>query len=74
MYMGSGTVVMDGVKISKVEKGVSASKGTVVMKGGTKITFAGGDSGYGVKVWGGGNALLNDITITGSGDKSTGVV
>ncbi|ENN93980.1 hypothetical protein m02_10060 [Bartonella bovis m02] len=27
-----------------------------------------------MKVWGGGNALLNDITITGSGDKSTGVV
>ncbi|WP_035457200.1 hypothetical protein, partial [Bartonella bovis] len=50
-----------------------SGSGMLEMMGGTEITFAGGTGSYGVKVGSGGNALLNSVSITGSGDKSTGV-
>ncbi|ENN91104.1 hypothetical protein, partial [Bartonella bovis] len=74
VYISGGAVMLSGVNISKVEKGVSASNGKLVMKGGTKITFAGGTGSYGVKVGSGGNALFYGVSITGSGREGTGVV
>ncbi|ENN90793.1 right-handed parallel beta-helix repeat-containing protein [Bartonella bovis] len=71
VYISGGAVMLSGVNISKVEKGVSVSKGTLKMKGNSTIIFTGD---YGVKVRSGGNALFYGVSITGSGDKSTGVV
>ncbi|ENN91109.1 hypothetical protein m02_10410, partial [Bartonella bovis m02] len=67
VYMGSeGEMMMDGVKISKVEKGVSVSKGTLKMNMGS-ITIKEGAGNYGVGVWGKATATLMGTKIVGSG-------
>ncbi|ENN90772.1 hypothetical protein m02_10580 [Bartonella bovis m02] len=65
-----GEMLMDGVKILQVGKGVEVmGKGRLVVIGG-EIGFKGE---HGVTM-SGGQALFYGVSITGSGDKSTGVV
>ncbi|ENN91921.1 hypothetical protein m02_10330, partial [Bartonella bovis m02] len=73
--MGSGTVMMmDKVWISDVEKGVYASNGRLVMKGGSIMVKSGvGNGNYGVGVGvSGGAVTMMGTEIKGSG-KGTGV-
>ncbi|ENN93967.1 autotransporter [Bartonella bovis m02] len=79
--MGTGTVEMDGVGISNVEKGVSVSKGTVEMMGTTIMVKSGGTGtgyGVGVGVSGGavsmmGGAIMVTSGGTGKGNYGVGV-
>ncbi|ENN92711.1 right-handed parallel beta-helix repeat-containing protein, partial [Bartonella bovis] len=65
---GTGKMLMmSDVRISGVGMGVDATKGNLVMHKGS-VEFKGNYGIYLIR----GNALLNDITITGPGDKSTG--
>ncbi|ENN90786.1 hypothetical protein m02_10550 [Bartonella bovis m02] len=66
---GTGKMLMmSDVRISGVGMGVDATKGNLVMHKGS-VEFKGNYGIYLIR----GNALLNDITITGPGDKSTGM-
>ncbi|WP_343358102.1 right-handed parallel beta-helix repeat-containing protein [Bartonella schoenbuchensis] len=65
--MGQGTLMMDGVNISKVETGIYMEAGESLMVKGGSIGFA-GEHGYGVKVGKSvTEATLTNVTITGSG-------
>ncbi|WP_192812521.1 hypothetical protein [Bartonella bovis] len=61
VIMEGGTVKMDGVKISKVEKGVSVSNGRLVMKGGE---IKGMGTGYGVIMGGGTVTMMDKVWIS----------
>ncbi|ENN91110.1 hypothetical protein [Bartonella bovis] len=73
VYVGSGgEMVMTSVRISGFEKGVSVSKGKLVMNMGS-ITIKEGAGNYGVGVWGKATATLMGTAITVKGDgKGTG--
>ncbi|AQX19230.1 copper-binding protein (NosD) [Bartonella sp. WD16.2] len=63
----SGEVMMRGVEISKVGMGIRMTSGNLVMNRGS-IAFN-GDYGINLVL---GHALLNELTITGSGISNTG--
>ncbi len=62
-----GTVTLNMVNVSGVQKGVEATNGTLEMMGGT-VTFEGGKGNYGVMVGRMGTANLTGTRITGEGD------
>ncbi|WP_022708994.1 right-handed parallel beta-helix repeat-containing protein [Bartonella bovis] len=66
--MDGKMLMMDGVDISGVKTGVEVSEGNLVMHKGS-LEFKGN---YGVTM-SGGQALFYGVSITGSGDKSTGM-
>ncbi|ENN92721.1 hypothetical protein m02_10250, partial [Bartonella bovis m02] len=68
VVMDGKMLMMDGVDISGVKTGVEVSEGNLVMHKGS-IGFTGN---YGVTM-SGGQALFYGVSITGSGDKSTGM-
>ncbi|ENN92720.1 hypothetical protein [Bartonella bovis] len=73
VYISGGAVMLSGLNISKVEKGVEVKSGTLKMKGDSRITFAGGTGSYGVKVGGMASAILTDVKIRGTSGQGTGV-
>ncbi|ENN90506.1 hypothetical protein BBbe_10480 [Bartonella bovis 91-4] len=65
---GTGAVMMKEVKISEVDKGVEVISGKLMMHKGS-VAFNGGHGIYLKK----GEGVLKDVSITGPGDKGTGV-
>ncbi|ENN92911.1 hypothetical protein m02_10140, partial [Bartonella bovis m02] len=71
--LNGGMVDLYRTDIRDVYKGVSVENGIVRMEGGEIGFMSGvGNGNYGVKVGSEGNALLNSVSITGSGREGTG--
>ncbi|ENN90797.1 hypothetical protein m02_10500 [Bartonella bovis m02] len=79
VYISGGAVMLSGLNISKVEKGVEVTNGRLKMNMGSITVKSGaGNGNYGVGVWVSGMATahLTDVMIEGTDGtgKGTGVV
>ncbi|WP_022708980.1 hypothetical protein [Bartonella bovis] len=77
VYISGGAVMLSGVNISKVEKGVEVTNGRLKMNMGSITVKSGaGNGNYGVGVWVSGMATahLTDVKIRGRVDRGRGCI